>query len=340
MVPARSAAGVPYLRRRRIGMPIIPPEILDSVFYLYASRADAEAGKNLGGTGFFIAVPLQVGHYIYAVTNWHVAVQKGFPVVRLNTRDGQTDIIELDSVDWIFKPNWHDLAIADVSLDFEKHKTHAITTSMISPQEVLEKGGVGPGADIFMIGRFVDHDGGITNQPTSRFGHISAMPQVIDRSVGGSGMPSYLLDMHSRSGYSGSPVFVYQPAIEHKGGTLSMMTGPGFLKLLGVHYGQFSELLKIQPDPAMVLKPGREYIEGWSGMTLTVPAHAIMEILDMPKLKEPRDRVIEDQRITHAARPVLESAAPPTTGDNPDHREAFNRLLGAAVSRPKPDRGT
>lgn len=351
-VPAVSAAGVAYLRRRRIGMPTIPPHVLDSVFYLYASRADAEAGTNLGGTGFLLAVPLQVGQYIYAVTNWHVAVSGGHSVIRLNTKDGETDIIELDPIDWIFKPNWHDLAIADVALDHDKHKTSLVPTNLISPLEVLEGGGVGPGSDVFMIGRFVDYDGGITNQPTARFGHISAMPIVIDRRVGGDGMPSYLLDMHSRSGYSGSPVFVYQPEIVVNQGALSMYGGPGFLRLLAVHSGQFSEPLEIHSTehkprgncPTDISDPTKKFVQGWSGMTFAVPAHAIMELLDVPKLKEPRDQVIEELRIKHANGPVLESAASESTephakGENPQHREDFSRLLDAAARGSKPSPG-
>ena len=336
-------------------MPNIPPEALDSVFYLYASKADAEAGRNLGGTGFFIGVPLEVGYYIYAVTNWHVAVRDGFSVIRLNTKDGKTDTIELDSMDWIYKRNWHDLAIADVSLDYEKHKTHVITTDATCNSQDIEGGRIGPGADVFMVGRFVDHDGGITNQPAVRWGHISVMPVVIDKAIGGDGMPSYLLDMHSRGGYSGSPVFVYQSALELKGkGTLTLMSDPGFPRLLAVHSGQFFEDLEIHSKKRKLIRrkgkgtrarmvivpdPAKQFVKGWSGMTFAVPAQAIMELIDVPKLKAPRDRVIEELRIKQSGGPVPESAAPPTTDENPRHREDFSRLLNAAArgSKPSPE---
>src|ERR1700681_1223038 len=91
-VPAvfHSTRGVPQIRSVRVGMPRIPQNVISSVFYLYWSREDAEAGKNPGGTGFIVryegtfdgGIP---GHHFYGVTNWHVACQ-GFSTIRLNTK--------------------------------------------------------------------------------------------------------------------------------------------------------------------------------------------------------------------------------------------------------------
>ena len=258
--------------------------------------------------------------------------------------------LAVDRAEWISKQNWYDLAIADITVDEKIHKIFKISTEMISSLDDLQAGGVGAGSDVFMIGRYVDHDGGATNQPTVRSGHISAMPQVIARKVGGDGMPSYLLDMHSRSGYSGSPVFVYQPNTKLKGGTLSMVGGPGFLKLLGVHARQFPEMLEIHTKKpkekslqankrrkVTVPEPAKQYIKAWSGMTLAVPASAIMELLDMPNLKEPRDKALGEYRETAANAPVPEFSEPPTTDENPLHREDFNSLLDAAVQPPPTD---
>lgn len=68
-----------------------------------------------------------------------------------------------------------------------------------------------------MVGLFVDHlvdlVGG-RRLPPVRFGHISADPTSI-RQFDGVRTESYSIDKHSRSSYSGSPVFVYQtPAID------------------------------------------------------------------------------------------------------------------------------
>src|SRR5205823_82762 len=62
------------------------------------------------------------------------------------------------------------------------------------------------------IGLFVDHDGVTTNVPSARFGNISMLPNknaTIEQPTNYRG-ESYVVDMHSRTGFSGSPVFVYR----------------------------------------------------------------------------------------------------------------------------------
>ena len=60
-----------------------------------------------------------------------------------------------------------------------------------------------------MVGRFVDHDGGPTNLPAARFGNISIGPSKI-RSELGKYVDTICLDTNSRTGFSGSPVYVYR----------------------------------------------------------------------------------------------------------------------------------
>src|SRR5271170_5484166 len=69
---------------------------------------------------------------------------------------------------------------------------------------------IGPGEDVFMVGRFIDHDGKDANIPSVRFGNISTLPQPIEQPSGSTNNKSFILDLHSRTGYSGSPVFVYR----------------------------------------------------------------------------------------------------------------------------------
>jgi len=75
--------------------------------------------------------------------------------------------------------------------------------------EIISSKSIGLGDGVFMIGRFIDHAGEGTNYPAARFGNISIMPTMIDLGDGYGG-ECYCLDMHSRTGYSGSPVFVYR----------------------------------------------------------------------------------------------------------------------------------
>src|SRR5947209_5313437 len=75
------------------------------------------------------------------------------------------------------------------------------------PSPNLAAGGVNAADDIFMVGRFVDYDGVETDVLSVRFGHISIIDAQIRQSTNYRGR-SIIVDMHSRTGYSGSPVFV------------------------------------------------------------------------------------------------------------------------------------
>ena len=115
-------------------MPYIPQNVIRGVFYLYADTDAASAGRNPGGTGFIVRYDGTFrgdpGHHFYGVTNWHVACDGGFSVIRLNKKDGGTDIIELGPEDWYFLPGRYDVAVIPLALNGEVHD--------ISSQDVNE----------------------------------------------------------------------------------------------------------------------------------------------------------------------------------------------------------
>lgn len=297
-------------------MPRIAPEILGCVFYLYPTVDDARKGKNAGGTGFFFSMPLGdlPGHYYYAITNWHnIFKGRGAPVIRVNTKNGKPDIFELDHLDWAYKPRWHDLAVADITLDMEKDDVSFVASDLVVTESDMLDWNIGLGSDVFMVGRFIDHDGGEINVPAARFGNISVMPQPIPQETRATNLPSYILDIHSRPGFSGSPVFVFHNQTKtEQGGMLTAANPHHWMKLLGVHWGQFPERWEIraedrqlgeqeQSDLSDAAEPPRaEYVKGFSGMTLAVPASAIMELLDIPRLREPREKAFAAARARGA----------------------------------------
>jgi hypothetical protein len=363
----RSMRGVPYRQWVRVGMPRIPANVIQSVFYLYASEEDARAGVNPGGTGFIVdtGLDIQSGKYnlphYYGVTNHHVACD-GFPVIRLNTVDGGIDVLDFNPDQWEFLPGKYDVAVIPLtSLDGKTHAVHSITTSMFvdkahSPYFV--------GDDVFMVGLFVDHAGVTTNIPSARFGNISMLPNpraTIRQSTGYDGV-SYVIDMHSRTGFSGSPVFAYRTfgsdlteqwghrfdnlkiddwgSEQRRSGTLEVRT---LFNFLGIHRAQFPEELeisnKIKRRPKKDAKkkellPEGSYIEGMSGMTCVIPAWEILEVLNMPKLKKQRDDF--DKAANRPISPKDESASPPANDANPTHREDFTRLVNVAARKPEP----
>ncbi len=315
--------GTPYWLEEPFGVPKIPTAHLRGVFYLYRDREAAEAGEKYGGTGFIVGVPAEVrpnSHFLYAVSNWHVAVQKGFSVIRLNTEDGPPEIIELGPEQWEFDPETgHDIAIAAIPMALPAHCKFSLveTRSFItrdwfgSPAVAFP---IGVGDDTFMVGRFVDHDGGPTNQPAARFGHISIGPSKL-RGVFNKDVEMICLDTNSRTGFSGSPVYVYRTS----GGDLEQALNPQLdgkivihtrpvLLLLGVHTGQFPEWWTAEPGGGSEADDMEEVaagqVRGLSGMTRVAPAWGIVELLNSPKFSGQREaarRRIRDQESTGPA---------------------------------------
>jgi len=335
-------------------MPRIPDNHLDCVFYLYPSEEDARAGRNAGGTGFLASVNTvrPPRFFTFAVANWHVARQAGASVIRLMRKDGGIDIFPHDPADWFFDPKGHDIAILPIKLQVEHVKAYVPIDEIETAPGVDS---IGIGDDVYMIGRFVDHDGGEIDRPTVRFGNISMMPTPM-LLPNGNRLEMYCVDMHSRSGYSGSPVFVFRTP----GGNLSdtrgeggsakvLFAGASLLMPLGIHVAQFPEIWKIRnvktdvvPTEGVGLKASEQHIEGVSGMTCVAPMSAIRDLLELPKLK----KSIADANARIAAEtpdvtvPVPESAAPkrPAMEGDEQHKERFTSVLDEVVGKPRQGR--
>ena len=383
-VPAEffSERGVPQTKWVRVGMPLIPQNVIDGTFYLYRTREHALAGKHPGGSGFVVRYDgpprLHPTYYTpgtqhYAVTNWHVACQEGASVIRLNTVDGGTDIIDLGPEDWHFLPGKYDVAATALTLDPNLHSASAVSSQAFylpGPPEWGRDHIVGVGDDVFMIGLFVDHDGVTTNVPSARFGHVSMLPNpkaTIIQETGYNG-ESWVIDMHSRTGFSGSPVYVYRTPwddldsaffgreIEVSGVRPSfgdrykgrVHFAPTLFAVLGIHWGQFPERWELK-EKSKLKKEARgglivdgAYVEAMSGMTCVIPALNILEVLDMPILKGQREiaeaKAAEKPRVKAEGgiRVVRKEVEPaPTLTEsadaNPSHKEDFTALLGEAA---------
>lgn len=258
--------------------------LLDLPFFLYPDKESALTGAKFGGTGFLIAIPFKSHpnylHHIYGVTNAHVALgNKRSGVIRFNKKQGGTDIFETDESDWFSMPGEYDIAILPIDfLDPSIHKVEPINISINDPRsfnlsdENIANWNINAGDDVFMVGRFVDFDGITTNQPSLRFGNISIMSANITSPLGYTGR-TLVLDMRSRTGYSGSPVFVYRTHGSIFAKPDSIISGGHLLKLLGIHRGQFYD------DKS-----------GPSGMSIIHPTSAIWEILNLPELVEMREK--------------------------------------------------
>lgn len=340
-----STRGVAQVRSLQVGMPRIPQKVINGVFYLYWSREDALAGRNPGGTGFIVKYEGEnwnrevLGNHFYGVTNWHVAC-RGCSTIRLNTIDGGTDIIELDPSEWHFLPGKCDVAVVPLSLNGQIHdvasvSTHQFVANPGTGSRRYVNAHIGVGDDVFMVGLFVDHGGVAKNVPSARFGNVSmlANPQATIKQPTGHHGESYVIDMHSRTGFSGSPVYAYRTfgsdltdtrgvrfdelqidqfrnlanlANEHFPSHLSgYIRAPQMFALLGIHWGQFPERWELR-DKSSLAESRKDliteggYVEGMSGMTCVIPAWQIFEVLNLPeltKLRQPEiDRGEEERR--------------------------------------------
>ena len=285
-------------------MPKLPTEILDSPFYLYSSADDAKKGAPFGGTGFFVGYPTGLTEpkfFTYAITNWHVAVRDGASVIRVNKAGGGVDIFEFDPAEWFFVPGGHDVAIVSgTHLPVNaSHLVRAIDTRLFLTKDDVAEFSIGAGEDIFMLGRFVDHDGGVQNVPAARFGNLSVMPQPIEQPTGAKNLSSFILDVHSRTGYSGSPVFVYRTyGSDLSTANLNIEKKSHFMKVLGLHWGQFPEAWEIESGKTLSVEGASisgdaKYVKGMSGMTLAIPSWDILKYLEMPKFQQERAAKLE-----------------------------------------------
>ena len=336
-------SGLKYTRWVDIGMPKISPALLDCVFFLYKTREDAEMGKKSGGTGFFVGIPSEKfpqEKYVYAVTNWHNVLQNGYSIIRVNNVAGSVSIIETEPAEWEFMPRKDDIAVMPIPVGNNDYKIILIPTTMFVTEDVVNSMGLGVGDDVFMVGRFIDYDGEITNQPAVRFGNISIMSASIKQEATGYMGKSHCIDLHSRAGFSGSPVFVYRtPGTNFDNKMVDL--GERFQYLLGIHWGQFPEEWKIimkdklpNAESHTLITEG-EYVKDLSGMTCVIPAQKILDVLYMPSLKRQRiegDIETMDNYKRNGFPPEVESTGI-LESKNPQHKEDFNSLVSAAAKK-------
>jgi len=245
-------------------VPRVPKGFGRSVVHLYETPDAAEAGEPYGGTGFLVVVqgrdipkPLEVftnrneqyayegdrtlARSLYVVTARHV-VTGGATVIRFNmlpTTPGSFKL-ETDLDDW---KQWeeHDLAILAVELDPSHVDFDAIPATRLAheplPRSFESNNWPQPGDDVFMVGRFVERSGRPHNEVQVRFGNVSMVSEDPIQTKAGE-LVGYLVEMHQRSGFSGSPVFQFRPSY---GAVIGGSDGMAHASLLGVDQGAYPE---------------------------------------------------------------------------------------------------
>ncbi|HUO06488.1 MAG TPA: hypothetical protein VMU16_14915 [Candidatus Binataceae bacterium] len=349
LIEKRSMLGHPYVIWED-PMPRISDLIQDTIVYLYPSEKDAKDSASVGATGFLVHVYSK--HYPrnprrgfdYVVTNKHVAEKARF--VRINTTGGQFDILEAD---WKFHENGDDVAVSPIQLSRMTHKIQTLGEKFILDQKTCSELYIGLGDDVFMMGRFIHFEGTERNIPTSRFGNIAMMN--VEPLIDGDGFPqeSFLVEMRTIPGYSGSPVFVTLPKVrweDHPEFREQADARGSLTWLLGIEWMRSKASLDELQTPWINGQPVTVRVT--TGMSGVIPAWKIRDVLDCDKFRTQREYwdMMEAERKknsriekTFAEKPKQSSLAPDPRDriDIPTPtREQFERDFTKATRKRKP----
>jgi hypothetical protein len=307
-------------------MPRINEQLLDSSIYLYNSVKAAEDGDQIGGSGFIVHVPTKYERWVhpYAVTNKHL-IDGGFHVLRLNTIEGGINTIESEPESWRLHPDGDDIAVLPLELDGLSLKWLSIPTTQFISRDIIENYRVGPGDEVFLIGRLVTMAGRQKNSPVVRFGNLSMMANPDEPIVrsDGSEQESFLVDCRSLSGFSGSPVFVtttqyydesHLPKVLESGepipGDPPNSTSTGIRATLVSTQGTFGPwLLGIDWGHVPLWKPVYEgqrktdyQADANTGIACVAPAWRILDVLNDKELLRERSR--DNERFERVNRAI------------------------------------
>jgi hypothetical protein len=280
----------------------LPDRILHSPCLLGFKRET----PHYAGSGFVVAVPGAHGNsHLYVVTAKHLAKRmECCPILMgFSYSDGSKAILEEDSVHWYAHPTEAsavDVAVTPFAsaqrdlLDLEPVPEHLFTSG-----ERMRKASIGVGDEITAIGvftRFSDED---RHLPIVRTGHLAMLPTLRIPVKNFEPMEAYVAEIE---GLSGSPVWVrpadYFNAAQKDGGEEKPpvpFNGDTDMLFLGLLHGRWAV------SKAAIEGQSAQYTEKMiSGMSIIVPAHKILEVINQPELAAIRKK--NDEKIAKKSR--------------------------------------
>lgn len=291
----------------------VPDEVRKCVVFLTWDRPVGDHFTHeWRGSAFLMSVPSErLPHvsYTYLVSAAHLFPSHGrMPFyVEVNMHDGQRREIGVGTaLDWVRHPTDQTIDVAVLpwgppSLEYDHTR---LPVSMLLPDTLLEGNhpygpeSVGLGDEIFLSGLFAPAGPKANNVPIIRMGNIAMLPsgpvQVSEELDGESDV--YLVEVHSLTAMSGSPVFV----------RATVPGGTGSLYLLGAMRGHWQttagRIGEIQIDDPDSSAPRLH-----TGIGLVTPAKKILEVLNQQALIEQRAQKDADQLRRNL--PVMDSRA-------------------------------
>ncbi len=255
-------------------MPRINDTIQKSVVFLFPSEDAALKNEKAGGTGFIVDIKSddsQPSKY-YLVTSSHVAIMHRNNTVRINTKQNGIEFLQINDLDWTSHPHGDDIAICKIDKKTNWDLKALVWKDLAATSPRIKELNIGVGDEIFMIGRFVAHNGINYNQPLARFGNIAMMPgnPVMDgRKLE---VEAFLGEMRSISGFSGSPVFVYLAPGAYRGNKTMMPFYSETIGLIGIDTGHLEMKGKTSESNLITLQN--------SGVTIISPIWKIKETIE------------------------------------------------------------
>jgi hypothetical protein len=337
------------------------------VFFGFEDTRPGKGGINCVGSGFVVGYD----DHGYLVTAKHLAHDLGNNpfVLRLNRKDGTSQNVHADSVEWFGHPDpTVDVAVTVLAINDRAYDILYVPFMKMLmselPSDSLNPLGVG---DLtYTVGLFRLMSGEKRNLPFVHMGNVGMMPR--DEKIPLRDwrdrkrkmmVEGYLVETQGMTGLSGSPVFVRPTASFSTlppNVLLDLRSGPeagDYLVSVPVQrlflLGLWSSSWDAPPDEVFAAQagPGNRVPVG---IGVVVPAQKIRETLDLPELVEMR-RISRQSRLAQEvaaaatpdsavplANPDVQDAAPSADDANPNHLEDFKRLVDvAARKRPQDD---
>ena len=257
------------------------------------------------GTAFFVGYPIRDGACQYLVTAQHLIATKSDLQLRINLRNGHSQIFDIPSDKWIFHPDVArtvDVAVLRTAVSMLIYDIAQVRLQReMATDEVLTRWDIGIGDEVFFPGLFVHHSGQGQNLPIIRTGTIAAMRDEPIETGAGS-ISAYLVEARSIGGHSGSPVFVKMLAPR-----AYQKTSPRPLPLAGERQDYYLLGLirghlraKDSGEYATTDHP-KEDLWVNSGIATVIPAQDIWDTLSQPELEEERMEAWKSNRKESAA---------------------------------------
>jgi hypothetical protein len=201
----------------------------------------------------------------------------------------------------------------------------------VTPEDLGPPNNIGPGDEVFVVGRFVNVEGKQRNTPALRFGAISMLPEEAIEHSGGEEAQDFLVEARSIAGFSGSPVFVYVPPLAWRPNVTEVTTSYR-IWLLGVDWGHIRDEQQVWHT---MTKKSPDFVKGNTGMMAVCPAWTLRDLLESQELIMGR-RKAEDQLRKKPKSAVEADMARQLP--KPLTKEGFETTLKRVSRRASPDR--